>query len=140
MIGWDGLTAISTFALAATGLLTALYVRRQLEDFRREAKIKHLIDLVEQFEREPLATYRRQLAMKRFSSDTLAALNLDEPPDELHDVLNFFEHMGYLLDGGYIELQAVSTEFHFWIFNIWADAKDLVKYEQADDSVYYLYL
>jgi hypothetical protein len=48
--------------------------------------------------------------------------------------------MGYLLDGGYLNLADVSVEFHFWIFNVWADAELLVKHEQSESPVYYEYL
>jgi hypothetical protein len=47
--------------------------------------------------------------------------------------------MGYLLDEGYLDLQGVSIEFHYWIFHIWADARELVEYEQSEDSIYYTY-
>jgi hypothetical protein len=95
LIGWDGATAIGTVVLALLGIVTVLYAKRQLEDFRRESRIKHLIDLVDQFEREPLATHRRALGSKRAPGGNLHTLDLDNPPPELYDVINFFEHMGY---------------------------------------------
>jgi hypothetical protein len=139
-VGWDGLTALSTAALMAIAIVAALYTRDQIKDFRKEAKIKHLIDLVDQFERDPWATQRRQLGRLRVHDGKLNPLTLDDPPDELHDILNFFEHMGYLLDGGYLDIVGVSVEFHFWIFHVWADAASLVEYEQAESPVYYEYV
>jgi hypothetical protein len=139
-IGWDGLTALSSTALAATAIIAALYTRDQIKDFQREAKIKHLIDLVDQFEREPLATLRRQLGRLRTHDGQLNPLDPDAPPDELHDILNFFEHVGYLLDGGYLDIVGVSVEFHFWIFHVWADAASLVQHEQSESPVYYEYV
>jgi hypothetical protein len=139
-VGWEGLTALSTFALATVAIIAALYARAQVNDFRSEAKIKHLIELVEQFEQGPLAAQRRQLGRLRVRDGKLIALDLDAPPEELHDILNFFEHMGYLLDGNYLSLDGVSVEFHFWIFHVWADARGLVRYEQSVSPVYYRYL
>jgi hypothetical protein len=139
-IGWDGLTALSSFALVMTAILTAIYARAQIKDFRREAKISRLIELVQQFEQEPLSSFRRKLGDSRVRDGKLTPLNLDDPPEELHDILNFFEHMGFLLSGDYIEIDGVSVEFHFWIFNIWADARTLVKHEQIESAVYYEHL
>lgn len=134
----EWVTAFATLALAVIGGITAQYAYSQLKEFRTEARIKHMIDLVNQFESNPLAQYRRDLAQKRLSSDgVLKPLDLDNPPAELYDIMNFFEHMGYLLDGNYLNLEDVSVEFHYWVLSVWADACELVKLEQADDSIYY---
>jgi hypothetical protein len=138
-IGWEGLTALATLALVLVGIATAIYAGLQLADFQRESRIKHMIDLVNQFETDPLAKYRRDLAQKRLSSDgVLQLLDLENPPPELYDIMNFFEHMGYLLDGNYLNLEDVVVEFHYWILRVWADAFKLVKQlEQAEDPIYY---
>jgi hypothetical protein len=137
LIGWDGATAIGTMVLALLGIMTVAYAKRQLEDFREESRIKHLIDLVDQFEREPLATYRRSLGATRAPGGKLQTLDLNNPPPELYDVMNFFEHMGYLLDGKYLDLEGVFVEFHYWILHVWTDARELIKNEQSEDPVYY---
>jgi hypothetical protein len=139
-VGWDGLTAIATVALALIGGFAAAYAKGQLQDFRKESRIKHLIELVDQFERDPLASHRRKLGEQRIGNGKLKVLDLNDPPYELHDILNFFEHMGYLLEGDYIDLHGVSIEFHYWIFHVWADAKPLVSYERAETPVYYKHL
>jgi len=137
-IGWDGLTALATLLLVLVGIATAVYGGLQLADFRRESRIKHIIDLVNQFETDPLAKYRRDLAKKRLSPDgSLQPFDLENPPAELYDIMNFFEHMGYLLDGNYLNLEDVAVEFHYWILRVWADASELVKIDQAEDSIYY---
>jgi hypothetical protein len=51
--------------------------------------------------------------------------------------LNFLEHMGYLLRGGYVDVDGVSLEFHYWIFRFWADAEPLVRFEQTEAPIYY---
>lgn len=33
----------------------------------------------------------------------------------------------------------MSTEFHYWIFRIWSDARELITHEQKDSPVYYKY-
>jgi len=136
-IPWEAFTAGGTIALAIIAGVSALYAKRQLDDFRREARIAHLMSLVDQFERDPMATHRRILGAKRAPGGQLVPLDLNEPPPELHDVMNFFEHMGYLLEGKYLNLEDVSVEFHYWILHVWGDAKRLIASEQAENSLYY---
>ena len=45
--------------------------------------------------------------------------------------------MGYLLEGGYLDLDGVSVEFHYWILHVWMDAQKLIKNEQTDNVLYY---
>jgi hypothetical protein len=137
LIGWDGATAIGTAVLALLGIGTVWYAKRQLQDFRKESRIKHLIDLVDQFERDPLATHRRNLGIARAPGGKLQTLDLENPPPGLYDVINFFEHMGYLLNGDYLDLEGVFVEFHYWILHIWADTRELVRQERSEDPVYY---
>jgi hypothetical protein len=51
--------------------------------------------------------------------------------------MNFFEHMGYLLEDKYLNLEDVSVEFHYWILHVWSDAKKLIEREQAENAIYY---
>jgi hypothetical protein len=134
---WEALTAVGTIALAGIALGSLLYAKEQLGDFRRESRIAHLIELVKQFESEPMAGHRRTLGAKRAPGGKLVSLDLNSPPPELHDVMNFFEHMGYLLEGKYLEIEDVSVEFHYWILHVWGDAKKLIKSEQAENPIYY---
>ena len=55
-------------------------------------------------------------------------------------MLNFFEHVGFLLDGNYLSLEGVFIEFHYWILHVWADAEKLIKSEQAESAQYYEFL
>jgi hypothetical protein len=143
-INWEALTAIGTIALALVALVSARYAKRQLEDakrqleeFRRESRIEHLMALVDQFVRDPMATHRRNLGARRTPNGLLVILDLNSPPPELHDVMNFFEHMGYLLEGQYLNLEDVYVEFHYWILHVWSDAKELIESEQAEYAIYY---
>jgi hypothetical protein len=136
-IGWDGLTALATAALATIGYRAATYARTQIDEFRREAKVGHLIELVNEFEREPMSGWRKRLAVDRLKNGRLRPLDIENPPTALHTVMNFFEHMGILLEGGYLELGGVSSEFHYWIFRIWADGSSVIAHEQRETPVYY---
>jgi hypothetical protein len=137
LFNWEAWTAIGTVSLAVIAFFTARYAKGQLEDFRRESRIAHLIALVDQFERDPMATHRRKLGAARAPNGVLLPLDLNNPPPELYDVMNFFEHMGYMLDGGYLNIEDVSVEFRYWILHVWSDAKRLIKSEQAENAIYY---
>lgn len=132
--------ALGTVVLVVIAYRSARYAKDHLDDFRREARIKHLIDLLDQFEHKPMAEYRKSLAAKRVVDGVLQPLDASNPPPELHDILNFFEHIGYLLEGDYLSLDGVSVEFHYWILRIWADAKRFIKSEQSDNELYYRHL
>jgi hypothetical protein len=136
-IKWDAVTALATVALALLGFVTILYARQQLEAFKRESRAQRLIDLVDQFERDPMASHRRNLALGRTSQGVLQPLDRINPPPDLYDVMNFFEHMGYLLESRYVEIEDISVEFHYWILNVWSDAQGLIKDEQAENPIYY---
>ena len=74
LINWEAWTAIGTVSLAVIAGVTALYAKQQLNDFRRESRIAHLISLVDQFEREPMAGTRRALGSKRAPGGVLVPL------------------------------------------------------------------
>jgi hypothetical protein len=135
----DALTALGTSVLALVGIISVVYVIVQFGDFRRESKIKHLNDLASQFENLPMADYRKKLGAARPPNGFLQSLKLNSPPAEIHDVLNFFEHMGHLLAGRYLDFDGVVVEFHYWVLRLWIDTKDLIAKEQAEYAIYYVY-
>jgi hypothetical protein len=138
LIPWDAVAALATCALVVLGLFTLYYANTQIQDFRKENRITHLIDLVTQFETEPFVSIRKRLGKARIVGNNLRELDLENPPAELYDVMNFFEHVGFLLDGGYLDLEGVSVELHYWILHVWADAQELIKQEQVEeDPIYY---
>jgi len=55
-------TAISTSVLAAAAVAALWVARSQLREFHAESQVEHLLALAQQFEQEPMATYRRGLA------------------------------------------------------------------------------
>ena len=89
------------------------------------------------FEREPYSGYRRRLGAIRIKDGKLQPLDLVNPPAEIYDLMNFFEHMGYLLDGKYLTMEDVFVEFHYWILHIWADARELAKEKERFEGLIY---
>jgi hypothetical protein len=132
-------TAIFTGLLAITTMGTVWYARdliretrhdsqMQLVQAHKEEKIQHLLTMVSEFDRDPMATYRRDLAMKRLKGK-------QEDPFEIYRELDFFETVEVLVEHGYLDEDDVWNQFRWWVFNLNAD--DAVKagldYEKKKD-------
>jgi hypothetical protein len=110
------LAFVTGFALIyAHGQITEMREgsRRQISEARDEARIQHLVTFVNQFDQEPLASYRKTLALKRLRNES-------DPP-ELYRVLDFFETIATLTQRGYLNETDVWKEFGYWILHLDAD-------------------
>lgn len=139
----DWWTAIFSGILAVTAVGALWYARDQIRETRQDsevqikasrqqAQIQHLLTLVNEFNQEPMLTYRRGLAQKRLS-------NKDSDPTESYRVLDFFETVGLLVNRGYLNEEDVWEEFGLWILSINADSKirSNVERERKDDPTVY---
>ena len=147
MPGPDWWTAIFSGILAVTAVGALWYARDQIKETREEsevqikearqqAQIQHLLTLGNEFDQEPMATYRRGLAEKRLN-------HKDPDPIELYRVLDFFETVGLLVNRGYLNEEDVCNEFGDWILNLDADSEmhPNIEHEQkSDPNSYALYL
>lgn len=112
------LAFVTGFALIyAHGQITEMREgsQRQITETRDEAQIQHLVTFVNQFDQEPMASYRKTLALKRLRNES-------DPP-ELYDILNFFETIATLTQRGYLNETDVWKEFGYWILHLDADAE-----------------
>jgi len=125
----DWITAVSTAFIALTGVCALIYARWQLKQARESEKVKHLVEFIEEFEREPIAHYRRAVAEKRLKGTTY--------PPEAQKILDFFETIGLLVRRGYLDAEDVWSSFGYWMFNIYADFRDDIEQEQRLDKNYY---
>ncbi len=139
----DWWNAIFSGILAVTAVGALWYARDQIKETReesevqikearQEAEVQHLLALVNQFDQEPMATYRRALAQKRLKRE-------DEDPMELYRLLDFFETVGLLVNRGYLDEEDVWSEFGHWILTLNADSemRANVDYEQRRDPTEY---
>ncbi|HXM60519.1 MAG TPA: hypothetical protein VN950_06655 [Terriglobales bacterium] len=124
-----GATAVFTGAIAITGAWALLYAKRQLAQARESDRVQHLVRFIEQFESEPLATYRRVTAEKRVRGTSY--------PTEAQNILNFFETIGLLVRREYLDVDDVWSSFAYWMFNVYADFREDIEQEQRDDPSYY---
>lgn len=100
-------TAIPTGLLAITTICTVSYARdliretrhdtkMQLAQAHRGEKIQHLLAMVNDSDKDPMATYRRDLAKKRLKGKP-------EDPFEIYTELDFFETVDVLIDHDYLD-------------------------------------
>jgi hypothetical protein len=139
----DWWTVIFSGILAVTAVGALWYARDQIKETREEsevqikearqqAQIQHLLSLVNEFDQEPMATYRRGLAEKRLKGT-------DGDPMELYRLLDFFETIGLLVNRGYLNEEDVWSEFGHWILTLNADSemRANVDYELKRDPTEY---
>lgn len=132
-------TAIFTGLLAFTTIGTVWYARGligetghdsevQLAQAHKEEKIQHLLTMVSEFDKDPMATYRRELAKKRLKGKP-------EDPFEIYRELDFFETVDVLIERGYLDEDDVWNQFRWWVFNLNADSavRKGLNYEKQKD-------
>jgi hypothetical protein len=122
-------TAVATVVIAGTGVWALIYASRQLNQNREADKVNHLIRFIEEFEREPMAQYRKTVAEKRMRGTSY--------PPEAQKILDFFETIGLLVRRGYLDDNDVWSSFGYWMFNIYADFREDIEQEQRLDKSYY---
>jgi hypothetical protein len=122
-------TAISTTVLSGTSIVALIFAMAQLRQGRQSDRIKHLLTLVNEFECDPIAGYRRETARKRIAGE--------DYPAEAQDLLNFFETIGLLVKRKYLDVHDVWDIFAYWMFNIYSDFRVDIEQEQREDETYY---
>jgi hypothetical protein len=124
--GPDWWTAVFSGMLAVTALGALWYARVQIrearelaeiqtKESRHQAQIQHLVTLENEFNQEPMATYRRGLAEKRLRHKNVEPL-------EMYKVLIFFDTVGLLVERGYLNDEDVWSVFGYLILNLNADS------------------
>jgi len=122
-------TAFFTGALAGATFYALFYARAQIKEAHEEAQVQHLLALEQQYENEPMATYRKRLAERRLKGD-------DEPAD-LYKVLDFFETVGRLVDRDYLNVSDVWDNFAYPMLVLNKDAGNMIHdYQQEDAAAY----
>ena len=126
---FTGAEAGFTAAIFVTGVVALVYAKRQLAQNRESDKVQHLVRFIEQFEDEPMASYRKIVAEKRIKGTSY--------PPEAESILNFFEAIGLLVRRGYLDISDVWNSFGYWMFSVYADFREEIEQEQRADRSYY---
>ena len=121
--------AVGTGGLAITAVLALLLAYKQLEQNGDEAQIQHLLSLAEQYEVDPMATYRAEWCRKKLAGE--------KEPIEEDRILYFFERIALLVDRGYLKDNDVWEIFSVEIFPLYMVAKDAIAKMQTLDPTAY---
>lgn len=142
-MNWNAFTAIATgvyalftLALIVTAICGIRITVKQLTQTREQNKIGHLENHLRQFDSPEFRGIRKSLAHARIDKTTkkLKPLDIDNPPLELDEVLNFFEHMALLYTMKYLDLYPIWHTFGYWIFPLYADSREYIEQERKDDK------
>jgi hypothetical protein len=116
---------MSTLVLAIVGICALIFARGQIAEMHEEARIQQLTAFVNKFDSHDRITIRRNLALKRVDQKQmrLRQLDIQNPPVELEDELDFCEDIGLLTDHGYLDRHDVWNQFGVWLFYLYTDAR-----------------
>jgi len=126
----DWLTGVFTTIIAFISVAALIYAHLQLKEAHEESQVQHLLSLQQQYEQEPMVTYRKVYATKRLAG-------VEDPP-ERYKMLDFFEEVALLVKRGYLSETDVWETFSSEIFPLYADSRDTIEQERKkDDPVEY---
>ncbi len=135
---WDAVAALATIGLLVLAVLTVLTAFLQLDEIRSSGKLGNLERELDRFDSKLMRMNRKALAEKRLQEDgTLRALDEADAPSELYEVLNFFEHLAFMVRRGYLDLYPTWHSFVHWASAYYCDAQRVIEYEQGDDVTYF---
>jgi|SRR6516164_4579251 hypothetical protein len=115
----DWLTGVFTTIIAFISVAALIYAHLQLKEAHEESQVQHLLSLQQQYEQEPMVTYRKLYATKRLAG-------VEDPP-ERYRMLDFFETVALLVKRGYLRDSEVWETFGNEIFPLYAVAETKLK-------------
>jgi hypothetical protein len=128
----------ATFSLVGTGLLTITFAWIQIALQRTQTRVGNLESLVQWFEGDRIRRVRQSLAICRLTgSAKLKRLDLDDVPDPADELLDFFEHMAFLVRRGHLKAFDTWHTFGPWIAAIHADFREYIAVLQVHDATTY---
>ncbi len=134
---WNEVQAISTSVLVLTSAGAIAYAALQLRHERQYRAVDNLEKQLAFFLSENFVAARRRLAVARLdTSDSDTALRvweLEAPPVEVFEVLDFYEHQALLVKKGHLELYDVWHTFYEWAQPVYVDMQALI---ESPESMY----
>ena len=125
----EGLTAFFTGLLCLVTLGAVIYAGVQVSDARGEARVQHLLTFEQEFQAEPLASFRSIVAQRRLKNEAHG--------NELYPILSFFDTVGLLVHRGYLDEDDVWETFSYWILDYYADnSQEIAELQREDANTY----
>jgi hypothetical protein len=132
---WEKVNAISSILLVFVGVGGIVFAYYQIKESRDEAKMQHLVEVVQQFDQPPYSDIRKKLGVERIDTKqrTVRPLDVEDPPNEMIDLLDFCRHIGMLVSRGYLDEGDVYGEFADPLFLLYSDARPLIDARQKQE-------
>jgi hypothetical protein len=136
----DVCNTLATVAIAITAIIALIYTYRQINLSRAQGQEEivqgqtaMLEEMTSKYDSPEMLKSRQKLACERLQDDDLKQLDIDDPPDELYDQLNFFDGVALLEDRGALKSGDIWNNFSYWMLTYNADASLLLAKEKHDD-------
>lgn len=131
---------LATWLIFLTGAGAAAFAAKQLKQSRELKRIENLHDLIKWFDGDMYLSTRQHLARKRL--DQIAnndPLTDDNAPASAYRLLDFFEHIAWLKEKGYVSVDAIWNAFYDPCIHLYSDLLPLIEPErraQDDNTIY----
>ncbi len=140
VLAWS--TALLVLVTFVGVVVSGYFIDKQIKEAREDAqaqlrqsrdalRIQHLVEESARFDQE-LSTSLKGLAKARINIQRgeLKRLDVDDPPEQVWDVLNTCDHVGLLARRGYLDVSDIWNEMGYWLLNTYADLEPVVKDDQ----------
>ena len=132
-VDWVMVQAVANSTLVLTSAGAIGYAGLQLRHEREYRSVANLEKQLGVFLSDSFVAARRRLAEARLDEDKLVAWELDSPPINAIEVLDFYEHLSLLVKKGHLNIYDVWHTFYEWAQPVYVDMQPLI---ESDDSPY----
>jgi hypothetical protein len=137
VVDWNAVQAIATVMLVTTSVGAIAYAGLQLKHERDYRSVANLEKQLGFFLSDSFVGARRRLAQARLDllspEIKLRTWEVEQPPVEVFEVLDFYEHLALLVKKGHLELYDVWHTFYEWAQPVYVDMQELI---ESPDSMY----
>ena len=127
---WTEAEALASALLVLTSVAGIFYASVQIRHERQYRAVSNLEKQLAFFHSTKFREARRRLAAERLNENhDLLALNAEDPPLAVFEVLDFYEHLGLLVKKRHLELYDVWHTFYEWAQPVYADMRAVLENE-----------
>ena len=132
-IDWVEVQSIATVVLVLTSAGAIGYAALQLRHEREYRSIANLEKQLSFFLSDGFVAARRRLAEARLDGATLRPWEVEDPPVNAFEVLDFYEHLALLVKKGHLSVYDVWHTFYEWAQPVYVDMQPMI---ENDESAY----
>ncbi|WP_158794656.1 hypothetical protein [Granulicella sp. L60] len=136
-INWEAVQAVATVVLVVTSAGAIAYAGLQLRHERAYRAVENLEKQLSFFLSEKFVAVRRRLAEARLDEAGLKPWTLEDPPVNVFEVLDFYEHLSLLVKKGHLDIYDVWHTFYEWAQPVYVDMQRLIEDEESAYAEHY---